>query len=107
MNIARALFDEVYKKSALMLFTVEDLEDEKLKNKRIKICEACPEFKKQRRVCSVCSCFIDIKAGLKQNRNPKKRGRIEITHCPLGKWFEGEKEIANYYRQIDGLTLLK
>lgn len=70
---------------------------------RIKTCEACREFDAEERTCTVCGCFIDIKAELKTNRNPLKL-RTEITHCPFGRW--NDKDTANHYREIDGKPLL-
>ena len=73
------------------------------KARRLTICEACEHFDPDHRKCKVCSCFMDVKCGAKTNFNPK-RGRNEITHCPLAFW--GDLETANFYRQKDGIEPL-
>lgn len=40
---------------------------------RLTICEACPEFT-QERTCNRCGCYMDVKAGWKEQK------------CPLNKW---------------------
>lgn len=45
-----------------------------LKNSRLKICHACPEFNKTTTQCNKCGCIMSIKAIIKK------------TECPLGKW---------------------
>lgn len=54
--------------------------------------------------CKICGCFMQSKWESEVNENIKKGFRRETTHCPLGKW--GDKEIANYYLEIDGYELL-
>jgi hypothetical protein len=88
------------------------------KKERLATCTDCPKRKIKNNgdeVCTECGCFIDLKAPLKTNKNPKKLMRFEITHCPLGKWkyldnegvwHENDKEVANYFREIDGKPLL-
>jgi hypothetical protein len=34
--------------------------------RRIRICEGCSLFKAESRRCSLCHCFMDVKAGLKE-----------------------------------------
>jgi len=65
-----------------------DLEhgQEALTKNRLEVCEECEHYKKETKQCGVCGCFVDIKATLATNRNPKKLGRIEVTHCPKGRW---------------------
>ena len=81
---------------------------EEIRDSRLAICYTC-EFRKQDK-CTVCGCFIELKANMDMNRNPKKGFRVEKTHCPKGKWpFIDEKgtrhqidfEVAEYYRQLD------
>ncbi|MEP7197274.1 MAG: hypothetical protein ABI851_12200 [Saprospiraceae bacterium] len=83
---------------------VERLNDKGLEAERLATCEGCPMMDKINRQCKICTCFIDAKVGIKVNHNPLKLFRPEVTHCPLGKW--NDKDLANHYRQIDGLKLL-
>jgi len=67
-----------------------------LEKKRLEVCLNC-EFKRERegmKICGVCGCFLELKAASLININHRKR-RIEITHCPLGKW--NDRWIANEY----------
>ena len=89
---------------ARTLFTVERLNDTEEEVRRISICEACPNFKENSRVCGICLCYMDEKTKLKVNLNATK-ARHEQTHCPIGKW--GDIEIANHYRNLDNKELLK
>ena len=63
---------------------------------RLNVCSSC-EFlreKEEMKICGVCGCFLELKAASLININHRKR-RIEITHCPLGKW--NDRWIANEY----------
>ena len=90
-------------KTADKVFVKEHVSDE-LGEWRMGICLACPNFQKKLKRCGVCGCFLEAKTKSKTNRSPK-RPQGEETHCPLGMW--NDKEIANYYRSIDDLELLK
>jgi hypothetical protein len=88
--------------------TIEPMSDEEEIKRRYDICKSCPRFsgfenkkKGDNDKCLECGCYMEIKTGLKYNRNPKKGFRIEVTHCPLGKW--GDLAVANSYRERDGL----
>lgn len=94
MGRIKALFNEVMKSGAEALLVVENVSEAE-KKVRLAVCAACPEFDAEERRCTRCGCFMDVKAGSLTNRNPERALRIEITHCPLGKW--GDKEIADYY----------
>ncbi|HQU61468.1 MAG TPA: hypothetical protein PLU64_19805, partial [Saprospiraceae bacterium] len=72
---------------------------------RMNACRACPNFDKESQQCGVCLCYMDVKTTLLRNRNPYKGGRIEVTHCPEGRW--GDIEIANHYRAMDGKELIE
>ncbi len=78
--------------------------DSELTAFRLSVCQGCGDFYKEDQTCGLCGCFMDIKAELKTNINPRKR-RLETTHCPAGKW--NDKETANFYRAIDGKPLLQ
>lgn len=92
------------KKGIELALKVEPLDDKILENERLDTCKKCENYDINNDKCGVCGCYMEIKVGLKYNRNPKKGGRIEITHCPMGKW--NDIETANVYRKIDGLSSL-
>jgi hypothetical protein len=50
------------------------LADGELARERLKVCEECPHLKKIATQCSLCGCFLDLKARL-----------LEAT-CPIDKW---------------------
>lgn len=50
------------------------LSEEELAAERVKMCEQCPHFKKIARQCSMCGCFIDMKA------------KVLLASCPADKW---------------------
>lgn len=52
---------------------------ESIRKDRVTICEGCPELLTENRRCSVCSCFVDIKAS------------VASEACPLKKWIEYTK----------------
>lgn len=68
-----------------------DLETIKL---RQEACMGCD--KNVNNVCQVCKCYIDLKVRSKVNRD--KKGKKEITHCPLGKW--NDKLIVTYIKNF-------
>lgn len=85
--------------------------DEETQKWRYDICKSCEHFsgfdnehENQNDKCGICKCYMEIKTGLKYNRNPKKGFRMEETHCPMGKW--NDTAIANLYRERDGEELL-
>jgi len=94
----------VIKTAAKILFEVLEHEDPELTQFRYNICQGCEKFEKEHERCGVCGCFMDIKTKLTTNRNYQKN-RVEITHCPLGKW--NDRHIANMYRKMDGIEKLK
>lgn len=98
------IMHKILKLAAETTLVIEEVEPE-VKAKRLAVCEGgCGFLNKVSRKCRSCGCYVDAKAGSKQNRNPTKL-RFEITHCPKGKW--DDKELANQYRIIDGLKPLK
>lgn len=88
-----------------MALKVEPLEDKELEDWRMDQCRGCDRYDAENDKCKECGCFMEIKTGLKYNHNPKKWGRVEVTHCPLGRW--NDLEIANSYRKVDGLEPLE
>lgn len=101
------LFDTVLKTGAGVLLLVEDLNDPEKESKRLNVCKSNSCYNKKRDKCKHCTCYMSVKVTMLKNINPHKGGRVEITHCPLAKWGEdGELEIVNHYRKIDGLPLL-
>lgn len=116
MNKTIELFDRALKKGSEMLFLHERLEDEEEVKRRLSVCRAnaglC--YLNVRDKCIHCSCYMTSKTKMLKHKNPKAKGRIEVTHCPMAKWgkalseaaYEAEKEIANYYRSIDKKPLI-
>lgn len=116
MDLALSLFDRAIKKGAEIFLLHEELKDKKEAERRFNVCKSnagrC--YNEKRDKCNHCKCYMSVKTGMLKHKNPSKGGRIEITHCPIANWgkalsqeaYEGEKEIANYYRQIDGKKLL-
>ncbi len=97
------MVSKILEKTAKLLFTVEEIDNPILEKHRMDTCKTCTYYDAENDKCTVCGCFMSIKTRLLTNRNPK-RVRIEHTHCPMGLWED--KELANYYRQQDGLELL-
>jgi len=94
--------DEVLKFGAQKIFQEETVSAVEAKI-RMGICETCDQFNKERKICMICKCFMEVKTTMKIHKNIPKM-RSEVTHCPLGKWMD--KDIANQYRTIDQLELL-
>jgi len=78
--------------------------DEKTRAVRYGICKGCEKYDPEKDKCQVCGCFMEIKSGAKIHFNPAEL-RTEVTHCPLGKWFD--KDLANEYRKIDRKPLIE
>lgn len=98
------IMHRILKLAAETTLVIENVEPD-VKADRLGVCDGgCGFLNKASRKCRACGCYVDAKAGSKENRNPEKL-RYEITHCPRGKWKD--KEIANLYRKIDGLKPLK
>ena len=96
------LIDEILKIAADKILVFEHIGDD-IAAKRMEACQECPMMSKGDLRCKICKCFLEVKTTTKTNLN-LKRGRKEITHCPLGRW--GDLETANEYRQLDGLAPL-
>jgi hypothetical protein len=65
---------------------------------RMAICRGCDKYDPERDKCGVCGCYMQVKTSAKTHLNPEQM-RVEITHCPLGKW--GDDKIAKHYQFID------
>lgn len=50
------------------------LEDDTLAEKRLSICQQCPELIKLTTQCKKCGCIMSLKT------------KLELATCPLGKW---------------------
>lgn len=48
--------------------------DNKLSEKRLKICQQCPELIKLTNQCKKCGCFMNLKV------------KLENASCPIEKW---------------------
>lgn len=99
-----ATINKILKTAAGSVLSVEPLNDPVVQSFRMNTCRSCGKFDPSDQTCTVCGCFMDVKTTLLTNRNPKRLGRVEETHCPEGRW--NDKEIANYYRQLDGKPVL-
>lgn len=104
MNISTKLFKKVFVKMAEVILIAEELPEEirhKTKRFREKVCNnnsgIC--YDKNKDKCKECGCIISAKSKMLKNYNIKKNMRVEITHCPLGKW--NDEEIAEHYKNFD------
>lgn len=111
------LFDNAIKKGAEVFFMIEELNDPEESGRRHGVCKSnvCGLYNAKRDKCMHCKCFMEVKTTMLKHINIKARGRVEITHCPMAEWgrtlseeaYQKEKEISNYYRELDGRILLK
>lgn len=51
--------------------------------RRIEICEACEHFDKEKRICKLCGCFMDIKTKMLL---PKDENGLTPDGCWGDKW---------------------
>jgi len=100
MGIISEAFRKAAKAGAKAVLSVEEHGDPVIEEFRMQTCIECPNYLSDSKQCAICGCFMDVKTTLLRNRNPHAGGRIEITHCPEGRW--GDLEIANHYRELDG-----
>mgnify|MGYP005991554949 CR=1 FL=1 len=96
--------EKAVKSVARYFLAVEKLNDPELEEMRMNTCMGCDKFRQDNKTCNECGCWMDVKTGLKTNRDPDLAGEIVETHCPLGRW--GDVELANQYREEKGLPLL-
>lgn len=87
------------KSAADGLLAVEKHGDQELADFRMSKCNECPhmELENGEPVCGICGCYLDIKIHCLTNRDFK--GRLQVTHCPIGRW--GDKELAETNGAID------
>lgn len=97
-------------KQLIQGFLEEGFASPELKAKRLDKCNTCPFLNPKKRKCKKCGCYVDLKAGLDKNKNPKKLFRIEKTHCPGGFWpyidengreWPNDKKLAVFYNNLD------
>lgn len=78
---------------------------EHIEAKRLAICNGCQLRNEDK--CSGCGCYIELKAPMNYNRNPKKGFQVEKTHCPFGMWpfidewgneHQNDHEIVKFYQ---------
>lgn len=50
------------------------LSEKELATERLKVCNACPSFRRLTRQCGLCNCFMDLKVKLLE------------AECPLEYW---------------------
>lgn len=96
------LINELLKAGAKAALETKKVSIEVSEN-RMQICRGCDNFNAKNLKCKDCGCYLEVKTECEINLNPKKL-RYEVTHCPIGKW--NDAEIANKYREIDGLPLI-
>lgn len=89
------LIQKVLRYGADVALPVERV-DEVTRELRLAICKGCERYANEDDKCLECGCFMTVKTGSLTHRNPAKGMRVEVTHCPLGKW--GDKEIADFYK---------
>lgn len=100
--MALTIKDKVLRVAAGVAIVREKVE-QSVADERMSVCMGCEHRDEAKNKCNQCGCFLDLKTQSGTNWRPSKN-RIEITHCPLGKW--GDIETANEYRLLDGLPLL-
>ena len=93
------IFEKIQRVAAQTVI-VQAQTDDDTAGKRLSVCMSCEYRNEKKNKCNKCGCYIDLKAAAAENWNPKKM-RVEVTHCPMGKW--NDLEVANHYRKIDGL----
>lgn len=97
--------NKILSSMASEMLVVTWLDNDEVEEWRKAQCESnagiCYDSKNKK--CLICKCYIEAKAPMKININPK-RMKKEITHCPLGKW--ADKDIANMYLKEQGKQLL-
>lgn len=88
--------NRLLKSLAFDLLVEEELNNQEIQNFRKGRCDVC-QFRNVD-ICGVCKCVLEIKQASKTNRNIYN-GNIEITHCPMGFWDDGN--LMTYYNQLN------
>lgn len=73
-RMLKSLFSEAYKTAKQGLCGDKVLAENQTVEDRLKICSTCEKFDALEKRCTVCGCFMMIKANL------------EASNCPDGKW---------------------
>jgi len=96
---------EVKKRLALGFLVVEKTDNPVVIAYRKGRCGPCENYSgPESDECKFCTCVIDAKARSITHRDIRT-GKIRLTTCPMGRW--NDKDEANYYRELDGLTLIE
>lgn len=96
------ILNRILEIAAVNTLVITEVEPE-IADMRMDVCRGCDKLEESSMRCKVCKCFLRVKTKSRENRNPEKF-RFEITHCPLGRW--NDMELANVYREMDGLPKL-
>jgi hypothetical protein len=89
------IINEIAKAAADLAFSVEYVDNETYMF-RLNACRTCDFFVKER--CKKCGCFMEVKAATRIHKNPKRKMKQEVTHCPIGRW--GDLEYADFFSAI-------
>lgn len=73
-KMLRSLFSEAYKAAKQGLCGDKVLAQRSDVEKRLEICSSCKKYNAEAKRCTVCGCFMLVKAN------------IETSECPDGKW---------------------
>jgi Family of unknown function (DUF6171) len=73
-EMLKNLLLEAYKTARQGLCGERILADKTTVESRLEICSTCEKFNAEDNRCTICGCFMLIKAN------------IEASHCPDGKW---------------------
>ena len=73
-KMLQSLFSQAYKTAKQGLCGDKVLAEESKVKKRLEICSVCEKYDSEPKRCTVCGCFMLVKAN------------IETSECPDGKW---------------------
>lgn len=89
------MIDKILKTVAEAAFSVEYVDDQTYQF-RLSRCGTCDFFSNGK--CKKCGCYMEVKAATRIHKNPKRKMRKEVTHCPIGMWED--KEFAEFFKQF-------
>lgn len=92
--MSTSILTKQLKALAKNIIVVDELTDQWLIDFRINTCMGCEKISENKETCTMCNCYVEVKAESLTNRVKKLR-EIQVTHCPLGKW--GDEDIAREY----------